>query len=136
MLELQKIFLIVRFFNQISCNKGLKTKISCFFLCFFLFSYLRLEYSRIRKTASFLTSHRPKKYRNLHSRSFTNGVKARKILKIVNCQVFCQTFCFHFQIQMIWTAGSWMLEWAPAQCAARIFATVVVQYPWDHCNCS
>ena len=34
-LELQKIFLIVRFFNQISCNKGLKAKISCFFLYFF-----------------------------------------------------------------------------------------------------
>ena len=28
MLELQKIFLLVRFFNWISCNKGLKAKIS------------------------------------------------------------------------------------------------------------
>ena len=35
MLELQKIFLIVRFFNQISCNNGLKTKISCFLCVFF-----------------------------------------------------------------------------------------------------
>ena len=37
MLELQEIFLLVRFFNQISCNKGLKAKILCFFL-FFLFN--------------------------------------------------------------------------------------------------
>ena len=35
MLELQKIFLLVRFFNQFSCNKGLKAKISHFFTCFF-----------------------------------------------------------------------------------------------------
>ena len=35
MLELQKIFLPVRFFNQISCNKGLKAKISHFLMCFF-----------------------------------------------------------------------------------------------------
>ena len=35
MLELQKSFLLVKFFNQISCNKGLKVKILCFFLCFF-----------------------------------------------------------------------------------------------------
>ena len=35
MLELQKIFLLVRFFNLISCNKGWKAKISCFFMCFF-----------------------------------------------------------------------------------------------------
>ena len=36
--ELQKIFLLVRFFNRISCKKGLKAKILCFFLCFFLFN--------------------------------------------------------------------------------------------------
>ena len=35
MLELQKIFLLLRFFNRISCNKGLKAKISRFFTCFF-----------------------------------------------------------------------------------------------------
>ena len=34
MLELQKIFLTVRFFNRISCNKGLKAKISCSFSFF------------------------------------------------------------------------------------------------------
>ena len=67
MLELQKIFVIVRFFNQISCNKGLKAKISCFFLVFFLFQPpLRLECSRIRKIASFLMSHRLKKYKNFY----------------------------------------------------------------------
>ena len=38
MLELQKIFLLVRFFNWISCNKGLKAKISHSFTCFFLFN--------------------------------------------------------------------------------------------------
>ena len=36
MLGLQNIFLIVRFFNRISCNKGLKAKILCFFTCFFV----------------------------------------------------------------------------------------------------
>ena len=40
MLELHKIFLLVRFFNQISCNKGLKTKISCFYM-FFLFENIQ-----------------------------------------------------------------------------------------------
>ena len=35
MLEVQKIFLIVRCFNRTFCNKGLKTKNSCFFSCFF-----------------------------------------------------------------------------------------------------
>ena len=39
MLELQKIFLLVKFLNWISCNKGLKTKISRFFIyMFFLFN--------------------------------------------------------------------------------------------------
>ena len=37
MLELHKIFLLVKFFNRICCNKSLKAKISCFFLMFFLF---------------------------------------------------------------------------------------------------
>ena len=37
MLELQKSFLIVRFFNQVSYNKSLKAKILCFFV-FFLFT--------------------------------------------------------------------------------------------------
>ena len=46
MLEVQKIFLLVKFFSQISCNKSLKTKISCFFLCFFCLTPLRLEYSQ------------------------------------------------------------------------------------------
>ena len=64
MLELQKIFLIVRFFTRICCNKGLKTKISCFFSCFFCLAPLRLKSSRIRKIASFLTSYRVKKYTN------------------------------------------------------------------------
>ena len=36
MLDLQEMFLIVRFLNWISCNKGLKAKKSCFFSCFFL----------------------------------------------------------------------------------------------------
>ena len=40
MLELQIIILLVRFFNRISCNKGLKAKISRFFRCFFLFNPL------------------------------------------------------------------------------------------------
>ena len=56
MLQLQKIFLLVRFFNRISCNKGLKAKILRFFTCFFCLTSLRLECSRSRKTASFLMS--------------------------------------------------------------------------------
>ena len=69
---LQKRFLMVPFFNRISCNKGLKTKISGFFLCFFSvnlpsrLTLLGLQCSRIRKTASIPMSHRPKKYKNLH----------------------------------------------------------------------
>ena len=65
MLELEKIFLLVRFFSRISCSKGLKVKISCFFLYFFCLTPLRLEYFRIRKIASFLTLHRLKKYKNI-----------------------------------------------------------------------
>ena len=93
-LELQKSFLLVMFFNQISCtvcNKGLNAKISCYFLCFFCFttplppltlpslsppSSPRLESSSSRKTTALLTtSHRLKKYKNLHPRSFMNGAK-------------------------------------------------------------
>ena len=77
MLGLQKTFLLVRFFNWISCNKGLKAKISRFFTCFFRLTPLGLECSRSRKTASFLTSHRLEKYKNLHPRSYTNGAKTR-----------------------------------------------------------
>ena len=73
MLGLQKIFLLVSFFIQMSCNMGLKVEIPWFFMCFFSLTPLRLEYSRGRKTASFLTSPRLKKYKNLHPRSFTNG---------------------------------------------------------------
>ena len=75
MLELPKIFLIVRFFSWISYNKGLKAKISCFFSCFFCLTPMRQKCSRIRKTTSFPTSPKLKKYKNLHSRSFTNGAK-------------------------------------------------------------
>ena len=75
MLGLQNIFVIVKFFNWIFCNKGLKAKISCFSSYFSCLTLLRLKCSRIRKTASFLTSHRLKKYKNLDPRSFTNEVK-------------------------------------------------------------
>ena len=61
MLQLQKIFLLVRFFNWISCNKTFKAKILCFFLYLYCLTPLRLECSRIRKTALFLTSYRLKK---------------------------------------------------------------------------
>ena len=57
MLELHKIFLLVRFFNLISSKKGLKAKISCFCTWFFCLTPVGLECSRSRKTASFLTSH-------------------------------------------------------------------------------
>ena len=57
MLELQKIFLIVRF-HWISCNKGLKTNFFCLTP-----PIPRLECSRIRKTALFQTSNRLKKYK-------------------------------------------------------------------------
>ena len=70
MLELKKIFLIVRFFNWILCNQGLKANISCFSLCFFCLSFLRLESAKIRKMALFLVSHTLNKYKNLHPRSF------------------------------------------------------------------
>ena len=75
MLELPKIFLIVRFFSCISYNKGLKAKISCFFSCFFCLTPMRQKCSRIRKTTSFPTSPKLKKYKNLHPRSFTNEAK-------------------------------------------------------------
>ena len=38
MLEIQKNFLLVKLFNQISCNKNLKAKNFLFFLIFFLFN--------------------------------------------------------------------------------------------------
>ena len=38
MLGLQKNFMLASVLNQISCNKGLKAKISRFFTCFFLFN--------------------------------------------------------------------------------------------------
>ena len=106
MLELQKIFLLVRFFNQISCNKGLKAKISCF-LCFFCLTPLGLECSRSRKTASFLMSHRLKKYKNLHPRSFTSIFEGKlQVLSVIwvkwkwsVCSItllYSSTFCTFF----------------------------------------
>ena len=64
MLKLQKIFLLVRFFNRISCNEGLNAKISRFFV--FSVNPLGLECSRSRKTALLLTWHKLKKCKNLH----------------------------------------------------------------------
>ena len=90
MLELLKIFLLVRFSNQISCNKGLKAKISCFFL-FFLF-HPRLECSRIRETALFLTSCRLKKFKNLHPWSFMNEQKCGKCWKSLLSEGKLQVF--------------------------------------------
>ena len=52
MLELQENQ-VLQSDNRISCDKGLKAKISCFFLCFLCLTPLRLECSRSRKTASF-----------------------------------------------------------------------------------
>ena len=77
-LELQKIFLLGRFFNPISCNRVWRPKIFGFLFVFFCSTpppSLRLECSRNRKTASFMTSHRLTKYKNLHLQSFTNGAK-------------------------------------------------------------
>ena len=56
-------------------NKSLKAKIPRFFLYFSCLTPLRLEYSRGRKTASFLMSNRLKKYKNLDPKSFTNRAK-------------------------------------------------------------
>ena len=36
MAELQKSFLLDRFFNRDSCDKGLKVRMSCFFLFFLI----------------------------------------------------------------------------------------------------
>ena len=49
MLELQKSFLLVKCFNQISGNKGLKAKTSCFFSCFFLFNPPRAWKFKLQK---------------------------------------------------------------------------------------
>ena len=57
MLELRKIFLILRFFNRISCNKGLKGNFFCFIMCFFCLTPQTIEGSRIRKTTLRSWSH-------------------------------------------------------------------------------
>ena len=111
-LELQKIFLIVRFFNWISCNKGWKAKISCFFLCFFCLTPLpphALECSRIRKTALLLMSHRPKKYKNQHPQSFMNG--AKNIVNVENCQYLKGNYKF---LSVIW------VEWKQSVCSITL----------------
>ena len=86
MLELQKSFLLVKFFNQISCNKSLKAKglkaISCFFFCFICLTPLGLESSSSRETSSFLTSHRLKKYKNQNPQSSKLKVNCRFLLVI------------------------------------------------------
>ena len=46
-----------------------------FHVLFLLTAPLRLEFSRSRKTASFLKSHGLKKYKNLHPQRFMNGSK-------------------------------------------------------------
>ena len=90
MLELQKIFLLVKFFNWISCNGSLKAKISCFF-CFFCLILLMLECSRSRRTTSFLMSHRLKKYKDRDPWSFTNG-KRGKCWKLPILEGNCKFF--------------------------------------------
>ena len=56
-------------------------KFHVFFLCFFCLTPLGLEYSTSRKTASFLMSHRLKKYKNLLPRASRMGQKCDKCWK-------------------------------------------------------
>ena len=56
MLKLQKIFLIVRFFNWISCNKEFKNQKFLFFLVFLLLNPPEAEMFQNQKTTLFLTS--------------------------------------------------------------------------------
>ena len=85
MLELEKIFLLVRFFNIISCSKGLKAKISRFYM-FFQFNPLRLERSRsfllLEHSASFLMSSRLKKFKNPASMELQEWSK--NVVNVVN----------------------------------------------------
>ena len=66
-------------------NKRLKTKIPRFFSCFSCLTPLRLEYSRGRKTASFLMSNTLKKYKNLDPQSFTNRA-SENVINVENCK--------------------------------------------------
>ena len=100
MLEPQKIFLQVRFFNRISCNKGLKAKISLYI--FFLFNPLKLECFRSRKTPLFLTSHRLKKYKNLQPLSFMNWAKTN-----VENHQFLKEDCEFLSV--IWVKWKWSI---------------------------
>ena len=85
MLEFQKIFLIYKFFNWISCNKSLKGKFLSFFFCFFCLTFLGLECFRSRKTASFQTKEIQKSgSTELHKWS-ENVIKDVKLLT-VNCE--------------------------------------------------
>ena len=148
MLELQK----VSFFNWISCNKGLKIKVSRFFTRFFCLTppcdWNVLEAERPLRSwrlidwrntkicihwASQIKRKRGKCWKlpifERKLRIFINYLSEMKIISmfcnsslfwhflqlvfIIFCsgdvwiqlwQGFLQTFCFHFQIRMIWTA--------------------------------
>ena len=108
-LELQNIFLLVKFFNWISCNKSLNAKISCFSLCFFCLIPLGLECSRSRKTVLFLMSHRLKKNKNLDPQSFTNGAKTWYMLKTANFWRYIASF-----FSVIW------LRWKQSVCPITV----------------
>ena len=148
MLELQKIFLLVGFFNWISCNKSLKAKISHFFTCFFclnprgwnvleaerlLCSWRHIGHIGWRNTK--ICIHRASWMEQKCVKCWKSPIFEGKLwvfisylseMKIVSMfynpslftfyslflsffeiqvwQGFHQTFCFHIQIRMIWTA--------------------------------
>ena len=148
MLEIQKVFLIVKFFNRTFCKKGLKAKISCFFSLLFLFNPRRMKLEKtlyswphigLRNTKKISSTELHKwsesmvnvencnflkvscnfqslvwvKWKQsvcsisfLYSTTFYIFFLPFVVLKIFKFKYgnFCQTFCFHFQIRMIWTA--------------------------------
>ena len=68
------------------------------FTSFFCLTPLGLECSRSRNTASFLTSHRLKKYKNLHPRSFMNG--AKKTITLLYSSTFYSLFLPFFVLEI------------------------------------
>ena len=138
-LDVQKIFVIVRFFNRISCNNGLKFFHMFFFVNPWGWNVLESErplcsWHHVGWRNKRICIHGAEQMEQKHGKCWKLPIFEKRLWLFVSylsemksvsmfynflivapftvwrylnsCMTsfFCQTFCFHFQIQMNWTA--------------------------------
>ena len=108
MLELQKNFL-AKFLNQISCNKGLKAKISCFFLFFFLFNPLGAWKFKLQKDCFVLDVTQAEEIQKSESTELHK--RSKNVVNVENCS-FLKINCGYLFV--IW------VEWKQSVCSVTL----------------